>query len=37
MTHTERMVDTIIGKGWSWFKQFMDLVALGMMIQFQST
>ena len=33
MTHTERMVDTITGKGWGRFKQFMALVALGMMIQ----
>lgn len=28
----EKMIDTITGKGWSKGKQFMALVALGMMI-----
>jgi len=32
MTHIERIVDTITGKSWNKFKQFMALVALGMMI-----
>ena len=29
----EKIVDTITGKGWNKIKQFMALVALGMMIQ----
>ena len=33
MTYKEKIVDTITGKGWNKFKQFMVLVALGMMIQ----
>ena len=32
MTYKEKIVDTITGKGWKKFKQFMALVALGMMI-----
>ena len=32
MTCKEKIVDTITGKGWSKIKQFMALVALGMMI-----
>lgn len=32
MTHIDRIVDTVTGKGWSGFKRFMALVALGMMI-----
>ena len=36
MTYTEKVVDTITGKGWNKFKQFMALVALGMMIQTQN-
>lgn len=28
-----KAIDTITGKGWNGFKQFMALVALGMMIQ----
>lgn len=33
MTYKEKIVDTITDKGWNKFKQFMALVALGMMIQ----
>ena len=33
MTYKEKIVDTITGKGWNRFKQFMALVVLGMMIQ----
>ena len=29
----EKIVDTITGKGWNRFKQFIALVALGMMVQ----
>lgn len=36
MTYKERIVDTITGKGWNKFKQFMALVALGMLIQVQN-
>lgn len=32
MTYKEKIVDTITGKSWGRFKQFMALVALGMMI-----
>lgn len=32
MTYKEKIVDTITGKGWSKFKQFTALVALGLMI-----
>lgn len=32
MTYKEKIVDVITSKGWSKFKQFMALVALGMMI-----
>ena len=32
MTHIDRIVDTITGKGWNKIKQFMALVALGLMI-----
>lgn len=32
MQSLERMIDTITGKGWNKIKQFMALVALGMMI-----
>ena len=33
MIHIERIVDTITSRTWNRFKQFMALVALGMMIQ----
>ena len=33
MTYKEKIVDTITGKGWNGFEQFMALVALGMIIQ----
>ena len=33
MQNLERMIDAITGKGWDKIKQFMALVALGMMIQ----
>ena len=32
MTNIERIVDTITGRAWGRFKQFMALVALGLMI-----
>ena len=32
MTYKEKIVDTVTGKGWDNFKQFMALVVLGMMI-----
>ncbi len=32
MQSLERMIDAITGKGWDKIKQFMALVALGMMI-----
>lgn len=32
MTNKEKIVDTITGNGWSRYKQFMALMALGMMI-----
>ena len=32
MTYKEEIVDTITGKGWDKFRQFMALVALGIMI-----
>lgn len=32
MTYKEKIVDTITGKGLGKFKQFMALMALGMMI-----
>lgn len=32
MTHIERTVDTITGRAWSRFKQFMALVGLGIVI-----
>ena len=32
MTNKEKIVDTITGRAWSRFKQFMALVALGLMI-----
>ena len=33
MTYKEKIVDVITGKSWNKFKQFMALVALGMMFQ----
>lgn len=33
MTYKEKIVETTTGKDWNRFKQFMALVALGMMIQ----
>lgn len=32
MSYTEKIVDTITGKGWGRFKQFVALVSLGLMI-----
>jgi len=33
VTYKEKIVDTITGKGWDKLKQFMALVALGMIFQ----